>query len=113
MTNIGKLLNEKVDEFNKKIKNETKMAKMVEGKTRTICICVSDGETHSSKLDNLNLEAFVVTEENSVDLVVTASAEILEALISKTMSPIKAYMKGDLKVKASLTDMLLLKKLFW
>ena len=67
---------------------------------------------HSTKLDNLNLEAFVVTEENSADLVVTASAEILEALISKTMSPIKAYMKGDLKVKASLTDMLLLKKLF-
>tara|TARA_B100000029_G_C17329337_1_gene871112 strand:- start:459 stop:797 length:339 start_codon:yes stop_codon:yes gene_type:complete len=112
MTDIGKLLNEKVDEFNKKIKNEPKMAKMVEGKTRNICICVSDGETHSSKLDNLNLEAFVVTEENSADLVVTASAEILEALISKTMSPIKAYMKGDLKVKASLTDMLLLKKLF-
>jgi hypothetical protein len=32
--------------------------------------------------------------------------------MSKTMSPVKAYMKGNLKVKAGLMDMLLLKKLF-
>ena len=34
------------------------------------------------------------------------------ALIKKERSPIKAYMTGELKVKASLTDMLLLKRLF-
>jgi len=44
--------------------------------------------------------------------VITASSEILQALIKKEMSPIKAYMTGELKVKASFTDMLLLKKLF-
>ena len=112
MTDVSKLLNEKVIEFNSKIKDDTGMAKMIEGKTRTICICVSDWNNHFSKLENLELENFSITDDTSADLRVTASSEILEALISRTMSPVKAYMKGDLKVKASLMDMLLLKKLF-
>ena len=60
----------------------------------------------------MHLETFIESEETNKDLVVTASSEVLLALINKEMSPIKAYMTGDLKVKASLTDMLLLKKLF-
>ena len=112
MTEVSKLLNEKVLEFNSKIKDEPDTAKMIEGKTRTICICVSDGDNHVSKLETLELENFSITDASSADLRVTASSEILEALISRTMSPVKAYMKGELKVKASLTDMLLLKKLF-
>jgi len=112
MTDVSKLLNEKVIEFNSKIKDEHGTAKMIEGKTRTICISVSDGDNHFSKLENLKLGNFSITDDTSADLRVTASSEILEALISRTMSPVKAYMKGDLKVKASLMDMLLLKKLF-
>ena len=60
----------------------------------------------------MQLENFKKSEETSKDLVVTATSEVLIALINKEMSPIKAYMTGELKVKASLTDMLLLKKLF-
>ena len=41
MTDVSKLLNEKVIEFNSKIKDEPGTAKMIEGKTRTICICES------------------------------------------------------------------------
>ena len=51
MTDISKLLNEKVIEFNSKIKDDTGMAKMIEGKTRTICICILDGDNYVSKLD--------------------------------------------------------------
>ena len=112
MTDVSKLLNEKVIEFNSKIKDDTGMAKMIEGKTRTICICILDGDNYVSKLENLKLGDFERTDDTNSDLIVTASSEILEALMSKTMSPIKAYMKGNLKVKAGLMDMLLLKKLF-
>ena len=109
---VGKLLNGKVVEFNSKIKDDPGMAKMIEGKNRSICISVSDGDDYYSRLENLKLDDFSTTGDGSTDLRVTASSEILGALISKTMSPIKAYMKGDLKVKAGLMDMLLLKKLF-
>ena len=113
MTNTVKnLLDEKVIEFNSRIDNEPKFSKMIEGKNRTICICVSDGENYSSKLENLRIGNFVKTDNTDADLVVTANSDTLTGLINREISPIKAYMSGDLKVKASLTDMLLLKRLF-
>ena len=110
MTNsVIDLLDEKVIEFNSRIDGEPEFSKMIEGKNRTICICVSDGDNYSTKLESMRIEDFVKTENTDADLVVTANSEVLTGLI---ISPIKAYMSGDLKVKASLTDMLLLKRLF-
>ena len=106
------LLDEKVIEFNSRIVDEPKFSKMIEGKNRTICISVTDEGKYFTKLDNMRIEDFVSTQNTEADLVVTANAKTFIGLISKEISPIKAYMSGDLKVKASLTDMLLLKKLF-
>ena len=112
MNNIKKILDEKVSEFNSRIKDEPKFSGVIEGKERSICISVSDGENYISNLKDMQLDPFVESEDTNKDLVVTATSDVLVALINKEMSPIKAYMTGDLKVKASLTDMLLLKKLF-
>ena len=113
MTNsVIDLLDEKVIEFNSRIDGEPEFSKMIEGKNRTICICVSDGDNYSTKLESMRIEDFVKTENTDADLVVTANSEFLTGLINREISPIKAYMSGDLKVKASLTDMLLLKRLF-
>ena len=113
MTNsVIDLLDEKVIEFNSRIDGEPEFSKMIEGKNRTICICVSDGDNYSTKLESMRIEDFVKTENTDADLVVTANSEVLIGLINREISPIKAYMSGDLKVKASLNDMLLLKRLF-
>ena len=113
MTNsVIDLLDEKVIEFNSRIDGEPEFSKMTEGKNRTICICVSDGDNYSTKLESMRIEDFVKTENTDADLVVTANSEVLTGLINREISPIKAYMSGDLKVNASLTDMLLLKRLF-
>ena len=106
------LLAEKVIEYNSRIDGEPEFSKMIEGKNRTICICVSDEGNYSTKLESMRLEDFVQTDNIDADLVVTADSEVLTGLINREISPIKAYMSGDLKVKASLTDMLLLKRLF-
>ena len=110
--NVKELLDEKVIEFNSRIDNEPEFSKMIEGKNRTICICVSGEANFSTKLENMRIEDFIQNEDTNADLVVTAESEVLIGLINREMSPIKAYMSGDLKVKASLTDMLLLKRLF-
>ena len=113
MTNeVLKQLEEKVLEFNTRINDEPTFSKKIEGKNRTICICISDGGNYSTKLDNLKIESFKETEDTAADLVVTASSEVILALITKKSSPIKAYMSGNLKVKASIMDMLLLKSIF-
>ena len=117
--NLKELLDEKVIEFNSRIDSEPEFSKMIEGKNRTICICISDGNkinngkiNYSTKLENMRIEDFIQNEDTNADLVVTANSEVLIGLINREISPIKAYMSGDLKVKASLTDMLLLKRLF-
>ena len=112
MSNIKQILEEKVAEFNSRIKDEPKYSGVIEGKERSICISVSNGDNYVSNLKDMQLEEFKESEDTSKDLVVTATSDVLVALINKEMSPIKAYMTGELKVKASLTDMLLLKKLF-
>jgi len=113
MTNkVLKQLEKKVLEFNKRINDEPAFSKKIEGKNRTICICISDGGNYSTKLENLKIENFEETEDTAADLVVTASSEVILALVTKKSSPIKAYMSGDLKVKASIMDMLLLKSIF-
>ena len=109
---VKDLLDEKVIEFNSRIDGEPEFSKMIEGKNRTICICVSDGKNYSTKLEAMRIEDFVQTDNTDADLVVTANSEVLTGLINREISPIKAYMSGDLKVKASLTDLLLLKRLF-
>ena len=42
--NVKNMLDNKVIEFNARINDEPGFAKLIEGKNRTICICVSDGE---------------------------------------------------------------------
>ena len=110
--NVKELLDEKVIEFNSRIDSEPEFSKMIEGKNRTICICISGGDNFSTKLEDMRIEDFIQNDDAKADLVVTADSEVLIGLINREISPIKAYMTGDLKVKASLTDMLLLKRLF-
>ena len=113
MTNSVKdLLDEKVVEFNSRIDGEPEFSKMIEGKNRTICICITESDNYSTKLEDMRIEDFVQTDSTDADLVVTATSEVLTGLINREISPIKAYMSGDLKVDASFTDLLLLKRLF-
>ena len=112
MTRVKDLLDEKVKEFNSRIDGEPKFSKIIEGNDRTICICVSDDRNYATKLEAMRIEDFVQTDNTDADLVVTANSDVLIGLINREISPIKAYMSGDLKVDASFTDLLLLKRLF-
>ena len=96
MSNIKQILEEKVSEFNSRIKDEPKFSGVIEGKERSICISVSNGDSYVSNLKDMKLEEFKESEDTSKDLVVTATSDVLIALINKEMSPIKAYMTGEL-----------------
>ena len=114
MTNsVIDLLDEKVIEFNSKIDDNPEFSKKIQGKDRTICICVSDGDNYATKLENMRVEKFVKTDNTDADLVVTANSELLVELINREINPVKAYMSGALKVRSKkIMDMLLLKQLF-
>ena len=86
MNNIKKILDEKVSEFNRRIKDEPKFSGVIEGKERSICISVSDGENYISNLKDMQLDPFVESEETNKDLVVTATSDVLVALITRDKS---------------------------
>ena len=65
---IGKLLNGKVVEFNSKLKDDPGMTKMIEGKKRSICISVSDGDDYYSRLENLKLDDFSMKGDDSTQV---------------------------------------------
>ena len=96
MSNIKKILEEKVSEFNSRIKDEPKFSGVIEGKERSICISVSDGENYTTNLKDMHLESFTESDNTDKDLVVTATSEVLLALISKEMSLAKSTSLGQL-----------------
>ena len=62
MSNIKKILEEKVSEFNSRIKDEPKFSGVIEGKERSICISVSDGENYTTNLKDMHLESFTESD---------------------------------------------------
>ena len=53
MSNIKQILEEKVAEFNSRIKDEPKYSGVIEGKERSICISVSNGDNYVSNLKDM------------------------------------------------------------
>ena len=106
------LLQAKAAAFNTRVADEEGFAKLVEGNDRTIAIVVIDGPTLIARLEGGSLPQFSEGDSTDADVVVKASSETLLALLKRELSPIKAYSKGELKVKASFRDLLMMKKFF-
>ena len=112
---MGELLEKlqaKATAFNARVADEEGFAKLLEGKDRTVAIVVIDGPTLIARLKGASLAQFAEGDSTDADVVVKASAATLLALMKRELSPIKAYTKGELKVKASFRDLLMLKKFF-
>ena len=77
MSNIKQILEEKVAEFNSRIKDEPKYSGVIEGKERSICISVSNGNNYISNLKDMQLEEFKESDDKNKDLVVTATSDVL------------------------------------
>ena len=53
MSNIKQILEEKVAEFNSRIKDDPKYSGVIEGKERSICISVLNGNNYISNLKEI------------------------------------------------------------
>ena len=62
MSDIKQVLKEKVSAFNARIKDDPKFSGVIEGKERSICISVSDGENYTTNLKDMHLDPFVESD---------------------------------------------------
>jgi putative sterol carrier protein len=98
--------------FNKKAEEDPKLAREMQGIRRTVQIDVTDGESYNFLLDNARVSGLQKGRLENPDIRVIASTETFTQLKNGELRPMKALALKKLQVKASLEDMLRLRKFF-
>lgn len=109
---MKELLIDAIEKFNERAKTDEKLRKELEGITRRIQVDVKDGEDYHFTLRDLRVSELQEGKIDSPDVTITTTNDTLTALLTKEMGPMKAIATRKLKIKASLEDMLRLRKFF-
>jgi len=107
---MKEVLNDLVKKMNDKIANDPNYSKKLSGVSKTIDIVFDGKDSYYFKVENGHITEPV---EGKVDanITVEVSSDIFNKILSKQMGAMDAYMKQQLKIKASLMDKLLLSDL--
>jgi len=101
-----------IDDFNERAKTDEKLKESLKGKVRSVLITFTDGESYNFRLEECQLVDFKVGALGKADIMVTSDMATFQAILNKEISPLKAYASKKIKFKASLSDLLTLKKFF-
>ena len=101
-----------IDKFNTRAKDDPKLKAQLEGVDRRILIEFHDCDPCHMHLKDMNIGDFADGAIDPFEMKVITDQSTLKAVLKKELSAMKAYATGKLKIKASLTDLLTLKKLF-
>ncbi len=112
MGELEDLLSQNIEKFRNKIAEDEKIQKELEGVTRRINIDVIDKEGFSFVLDDKDIKDFKHGKLDDTDVSVTATEEDLIALFKGELKPMRAWATKRLKVKASLEDLMRVRKFF-
>jgi putative sterol carrier protein len=107
------LIKEVIDKFNIQVQEDEKLKKQVEGMDRHIVLEFSDSDSSIRfYLKDNKISDFGRGKYDNPEIRIMSDVKTLAALIKKEMKPMKAIALGKVKFKASLTDLLAIKKLF-
>jgi len=94
--------------------SDPEITKILSGFTKTIQLEFPDkGVSYVIELENGQLKAFEQKSIESPDIKVTMNSDVFIGVINKTLSPVKAYMSGKIKVKGAMSDLLKLRKVLF
>jgi len=106
------LITSAIDKFNCKAKNDDKLKAQLEGMDRRILIEFHDCTPCHMHLKDLQIQDFADGNIDPAEVKVITDQATMKGLLKKEVNAMKAYATGKIKFKASLTDLLTLKKLF-
>ncbi len=112
MNLVGEMLATVIDKFNKRVIEDPKLKEELKDVRRSIVVQVSDGETWNFKLDNGHAGDLAKGGLENPDILVKSDRETLRQLWNGELRAMKALATRRVHVKASLEDMLRLRKLF-
>ena len=111
MSDIKKKFEEMIERFNQKAERDEKFRKEIEKYERLVKIVVTDEKTYNCLLKNGRIEGLNEGEVEKPQIIITSDTATYMGIMDGTKDGFAEYARGRLKVKASLGDMLLAKKL--
>jgi len=109
---MRELLERSVSKFNEKARTDEKLRDELAGLTRKVMLDLKDGTIYHFVLRNGHVDGVNDGPIESPDIMIIADKTTLEALFKREIGPMKAIATQKLKVKASIEDMLRLRKFF-
>lgn len=100
-----------IDRFNEKARNDVRLKDEISGMDRTIQIEAGEEKFHFRLRDGRIYDLSRGAAANP-DVLVAADRATMLGLLRREIPPMKALATGRLRIKASLEDMLRLRKLF-
>ncbi|KYK30603.1 MAG: hypothetical protein AYK23_01010 [Candidatus Proteinoplasmatales archaeon SG8-5] len=110
MDELEQLLNEAIEKFKAKIEEDGAIKKELVGIKRTLFINVIDKDGYSFILDGPEIKDFKRGAIDEPDVKVTATEEDFILLFKGELKPMKAWATKRLVVKASIDDLLRVRK---
>lgn len=114
---MRELIEGAMDDFRNVVKNNADVQRYLKKKHRTIEISL-DVNTINEKVFHFILAGSELSPlydgkyPKGSDICLKTSTRVMEGILGKTISPIKAFVQKDLSIKAPLSDMLILRKFF-
>ena len=95
--------------FRRRYESSETFRNALKGKDRVIHLNVTDGEHWHLVVKDGNLVETARGAPGKADVVITATTRDLLAVANREVHPVRAYMSGQVKVKAPLKDILVVK----
>jgi len=101
-----------IQKFNARAQSDEKLQRELDGIERTVLIDLKDGSKFHFQVKDKQIGPLAEGPVEAPDVTILSDAATLTALLKKEMGPMKAYATQKLKIKASLDDVLRLRKFF-
>jgi len=109
---VEQILRDVIDRFNRKVVEDPKLAGELAGLRRTIQVEVTDGGTYHFVLEDSRVGPLQKGGVTSPDIRVSANGETFVKLYKGELRAMKAFATKQIRINASLEDMLRFRKLF-
>lgn len=109
---VRELLENIVNEFNRKVDDDPSFAKEAREKDRTIQFLFDDGESYNMTLGDGRLQGVLGGPLDGADITIMTDTDTFQGLVSGEISAMRAYATKKLRLKASLQDLMTLRKFF-
>jgi putative sterol carrier protein len=109
---MRELLEQAISKFNERARTDQKLHAELDGVVRKVLVDCKDGPKFNFLLKDRQIGPLAEGPVETPDVTILSDSTTLTALLKKEMGPMKAYATQKLKVKASLEDVLRLRKFF-